>query len=251
MIDPASRSGDMQWVGRVTLAGAAMILAAILATPAPAQTQEQIDWCVNQTRLFSFDQRISGCTAAIQSGKSSGQGLAWAFSKRCWAYLDYRDLDRALVDCDEAIRLDPTLAAAFNNRAGVYGFKGDFDRAWADLNTAIRLDPTFAGALNNRANVYRMKGDVDAAILDQSEAIRLDPNFMEAFVDRGLAYEAKGDLDRARADFNTALSMAPKYFSPGRSAHAHDVARERLRVLGQRNGQPMSEPLMKRPERSR
>jgi|SRR5215469_16475946 len=220
----------MQWAGRLTLVGAAVVLTAVLAAPAAAQTQQQIEWCVNQARVFEFDQRISGCRAAIQSGKWSGQGLAWAFSKRCWAYLDYKDFDRAPVDCDEAIRLDSTFAAAFNNRSVVYSNKGDLDRALGDINMAIRLDPTFAVAFANRARVYRMKGDLDASISDYSEAIRLDPNYTEAFIARGLAYEVKSDLDRARADFIAALSMAPKYVSPG--SVAYDVARDHLRRLG-------------------
>ena len=32
----------------------------------------------NATHEFSPDQQVSGCTVAIQSGRWSGQGLAWA-----------------------------------------------------------------------------------------------------------------------------------------------------------------------------
>jgi hypothetical protein len=54
--------------------------------PAAAQSRQDIDWCVNAAHGFSPDQQVSGCTAAIQSGKWSGQGLAWAFNDRGFAH---------------------------------------------------------------------------------------------------------------------------------------------------------------------
>jgi hypothetical protein len=56
----------------------ATILAAVLAEPAAAQTQ-QVDWCVNKNGASSLDRQISGCTAAIASGKWKDRGLAWAY----------------------------------------------------------------------------------------------------------------------------------------------------------------------------
>ncbi len=43
--------------------------------PAAAQTQQQIDWCLNQGSPFPPDLQIGGCTASIQSG--DGQGKPW------------------------------------------------------------------------------------------------------------------------------------------------------------------------------
>jgi hypothetical protein len=57
----------------------ATIVATMLAEPAPAQTQQQVDWCVNKNSAFSLDRRISGCTAAIISGKWKGPSIAWAY----------------------------------------------------------------------------------------------------------------------------------------------------------------------------
>src|SRR5262245_24872251 len=79
-------------------------------------SQEQIDWCVNKRDEFSPDLAINGCTASIQSGRWSGKDLSWAFSNRCSAYNKQKKSDLAMVDCDQAIRLDPTSAGAFNNR---------------------------------------------------------------------------------------------------------------------------------------
>jgi tetratricopeptide (TPR) repeat protein len=178
----------------------------VSGVPAKAQTQQQIDWC--QGNIFTPDLRINGCTAAIQSGRLSGKGLISAFNNRCWAYNDKGESDRALADCNEAIRLDPKYAAADNNRGNAYRAKGDLDRAIADYNEAIRLDPKFALAYNNRGNAYWDKGDLDRAIADYN-AIRLDSKYALAYNNRGIAYRAKGDLDHAIADYNEAIRIDP------------------------------------------
>ena len=110
---------------------------------------------------------------------------------------------------------------AFQNRGNAHGDKGDIDRAIADYSEAIRLDPKFAMAFQNRGNAYSDKGDNDRAIADYSEAIRLDPTSARAFVGRGIAFGDKGDNDRAMADYNEAIRLNPKsalaYFARGRS----------------------------------
>jgi tetratricopeptide (TPR) repeat protein len=50
---------------------------------------------------------------------------------------------------------------------------GDLDGALADINEAIRLNPALPSPLTNRAVIWRARGDLDRAISDTSEAIRL------------------------------------------------------------------------------
>jgi lipoprotein NlpI len=180
------------------------------APPAAAQSQQQIDWCINAAHGFSPDQQISGCTAAIQSRRWGGHGLAWAFNDRGFAYYLKGDLDSAFADFEQAIRLDPKDAVAFNNRGLIYQAKGEIDRAIADFNETIRLDPTYIFAFNNRGNAYIDKNDYDRAIADYSEAIRLDPTFAVAIKARGSAYIAKRDFNRAIADYDQLIKLEPK-----------------------------------------
>ncbi|WP_162502861.1 tetratricopeptide repeat protein, partial [Treponema endosymbiont of Eucomonympha sp.] len=42
------------------------------------------------------------------------------------AYVDKGDCDKAIADCDEAIRLQPDIAGAFIGRGLVYYFTGKF-----------------------------------------------------------------------------------------------------------------------------
>jgi tetratricopeptide (TPR) repeat protein len=131
------------------------------------------------------------------------------------------DLDGAISDFDEAIRLDPD-ADAFYNRAIARTAKGDLDGAISDYDEAIRLKPDYAQAFYNRALARTAKGDLDGAISDYDEAIRLKPDYPEAFYNRALARTAKGDLDGAINDLQRGRELAPD--DPDYSA--------RLRELG-------------------
>jgi tetratricopeptide (TPR) repeat protein len=120
--------------------------------------------------------------------------------------------DQAIIDYNEAVRLDPRYAAAYNSRGLTYYKKGDYDRAIADYNQALALDPNFADAHCNRGAAYLAKRNYDQAIADCDQAIRLDPNLDAAYASRGIAYFAKGDIGRAFTDYNQAISLNPNNF---------------------------------------
>jgi tetratricopeptide (TPR) repeat protein len=124
------------------------------------------------------------------------------------------DLDRTIAGCSRVLNdrgeSQGYRAIAYNNRGFVWHDKGDLDRAIADYNEAIRLDPKQANAYRNRGNAWREKGDLDRAIADLSEAIRLDPKYANAYVNRGNVWHDKGDIDRAIADYNEATGLNPK-----------------------------------------
>jgi tetratricopeptide (TPR) repeat protein len=190
---------------------AMLVTATLLAPQAVAQTRQQIDWCNNKGNALSFDQRISGCTALVESGRASVQNRAIGYVNRCWAYSDKGDPERAIADCDEAIALDPNLPIAYSNRSNADQEKGDLDRAIADSDQAIRLDPKFANGYYNRGAAYARKDDFDRAIADFDQAIRLDPKFIDAYYSRGTVYYAKGDDDRAIAAYNQTIQLDPKF----------------------------------------
>ena len=178
--------------------------------PAVAQNPLYVDQCINSGGRFSVEVQIEGCSAAIRSGRWGGKELVWAYYNRGHAWTDKGDIDRAIADYDETIRLDPKNANAHNNRGMAWRAKGDLDRAMADYDQAIRLDPKYASAYSNRGNVWRAKGDYDRAIADYGQTIRLDPKHAPAYSNRGNAWLATGDLNRAIADLDQAIRLDPK-----------------------------------------
>src|ERR1700722_2556300 len=100
--------------GRRGLAGTATLAAtalALMTAPVAAQTLRDAK-CTGSANI-PWDEQIAGCSSAIESGQFPEKGRAVAFSNRGNAYLAKADLDRAIADYDQAIRLNPNYAFAF------------------------------------------------------------------------------------------------------------------------------------------
>ncbi len=155
--------------------------AALCAIAAPAVAASRGNW--DACKADDPDQSIAACTRIIQGRGETAKNSAIARRYRGLAYQRKDDLDRAIADYSEAIRLDPKYAEAYYGRGLTYRNKGDVERAIADYNEAIRLDPKLAAAYNNRGNAYRDKDDPDRAIADFNEAIRLAPQVEAVYPD--------------------------------------------------------------------
>jgi tetratricopeptide (TPR) repeat protein len=141
---------------------------ASLALAAPA-IADDLQRCHDE----SGDSAIAACTRAI-GAKLPKRNMAVAYTSRGVEWRRKGQLDRAIADHTQAIKLDPNLSEAFYNRGNAYGDKGDNIRAIADYDQAIRLNPKFAGALNNRGLAKRQKGDAAGGDADIARAKKLE-----------------------------------------------------------------------------
>ena len=196
----------------------AAFMAALLVSDADAATQFDWDLCENINDAQSADGIIAGCTRVL-SGNETPQDRAVAYANRCRARNLKREHDRAIADCDQAIRLAPRAAAGYSSRGIAWHAKGDLDRSLADFTVAIRLNPKYADLYNLRGLVWQDKRQHDRAIADYTEALRLDPKLDLAFANRGTAWRFKGEFDRALADYTEAirLNSDEAYFYQGRA----------------------------------
>ncbi|MGH6834133.1 MAG: tetratricopeptide repeat protein [Methylocella sp.] len=156
------------------------------------------------------DNRIAACTQVLARGATlSAHDRAMAYAYRGDAYATKANHDRAIQDCNEAIRLDPKYAYAYTVRGASYANKANYDHAIQDYNEAIRLDPNYAHAYTVRGIAYANKANYDRAIQDYNEAIRLDPKYALAYTRRGDAYYNKHAYAESRADYDQALALDP------------------------------------------
>jgi tetratricopeptide (TPR) repeat protein len=97
-----------------------------------------------------------------------------AYTNRGWAYDALGQLQRAIEDYNEAIRLNPEKASlAYANRGLAYANLGQLQRAIADFDEAIRLDPGLAQAYASSAFAHTLLNDDEAAQQDVEWAIEL------------------------------------------------------------------------------
>jgi tetratricopeptide (TPR) repeat protein len=156
--------------------------------------------------------------ADIEEAKKLDPELANALIRRAGEYRANFQLDKALADYSEAIWLDPK-ADAYRERGVVYAFQGDLDMALADCNQCVRLEPGSARAYSVRAEIYRLKGDLVRALADANEAIRLDPKSAGTYLVRGRIYGQQRDWGKALTELNEAIHFDPKEAGlfPGRA----------------------------------
>ena len=192
------------------LAGAAIALTvAVPGGPAAAFTQRDTDACVNKTNSFSKDAQIKGCTEAIRSGRWSGKDLSWAYANRCIAHKDKEEYDRAMVDCNQALTLDPRNDHAYNTRGAIYHLTKKYDQAIEEYSKAIRLNANFVDPVHNRGMSYAAKGDYDTAIADYNAALRINSRDALALYERGIAKQHTGDPAGGEADIAAAKQIDP------------------------------------------
>jgi tetratricopeptide (TPR) repeat protein len=169
-------------------------------------TWQNIEGWLPVNQVVPFDQAIDFYSQEIRA--NPGRSAAWWGRGIIWR--EKNEIDLAIADLSEAIRLKPS-ASAYNLRSSLRKAKREFDKAIADANEAIRIDPGFALAYNYRGIAWRERKEYDKAIADYSEAIRLKPSWEVAFCNRGNAWLDKKEYDKAIADSNEAIRLDPKF----------------------------------------
>jgi tetratricopeptide (TPR) repeat protein len=158
---------------------------------------------------------LDGAIVESQEAIRLDPKAAWPYNNLGFGLFNKGDLDGAIVEYREAIRLDPKHAMAHHNLAYAIYKKGDLDGAIAEYRETIRLDPKTDGPHNNLGSMLQEKGDLDGAIAEYREAIRLDPKLAKAHKSLAWALHEKGDLDGAEAAIREPIRFDPK------SAMAH------------------------------
>jgi tetratricopeptide (TPR) repeat protein len=157
---------------------------------------------VARTVLNDLDLALADYDEAV---RLSPQNFMW-LTNRAACHIARKDFERALADLDEAVRIN-THPVAFINRGVTHARRKRFEQAIADYNEALKLDPGFAAAYLNRAIARRLDGQLEAALSDLNEYTRLNPKAASGWHQRGLVKKAQGHLDDAIKDLSEALRL--------------------------------------------
>jgi tetratricopeptide (TPR) repeat protein len=172
----------------------------------PATAAEYVNRGVGHSRQGELDQAIADYTQALKLDPK----LAVAYRNRGRDHAALGQHDRAIADFTASIRLEPEKTNAYVDRARCHLQKGEHDRAIADYSEAIRRDPKNGFAYSGRGQAHLDKEDFDRAIADLTQAIRLNVNDSAAYFYRGHAHAAKDDYDKAVADFTHTIRLDPQ-----------------------------------------
>ncbi len=123
-----------------------------------------------------------------------------AFNNRAVAYQEIGQLELAMGDFDEAVRLSPSSPIPAIGRANLRTQAGDSAGAMADLDLAFLIGPADAYLCRTRAQSRLETGDLHGALSDFSRAIAKQPLFARHYHDRASVRERLGHVIRARSD---------------------------------------------------
>ena len=134
-----------------------------------------------------------------------------ALRQRGGAYLLLNRYPQALQDMDRVVKLKPDDSDSWNNRCWTRAVWGhQLDAALADCDQALKLQPYSFAALDSRALVDLRMGKCSRAVGDASGALSWQPDLAPSLYVRGLARLCEGNVKDGNADIAKAKKLDPK-----------------------------------------
>jgi eukaryotic-like serine/threonine-protein kinase len=151
-------------------------------------------------------------TRALQLGPGSASTHLW----NAWrlALLEKRH-DLALIELEEAERLDPLDLQVKTQIGYVHHFRHDLDRAIAQFEKVVALEPSFAFAHYALGDACTQRGQYERAIGEFNKAIELGGRSVNHVGVLGYVHARSGDRDRANQHLEELTARAADgYVSP-------------------------------------
>lgn len=103
----------------------------------------------------------------------------------------------------------PTPAEFYSKRADASLAKGEVDSALTDYNEALKIKADDPNLYVSRGKAHFSKKSFDQSVKDYDKAIALNPKTTVAFLNRGASYEQLGDVQKALNDYKAAADLEP------------------------------------------
>lgn len=151
--------------------------AAVKAAPDRPDLELEAAHAYAQAR--EFDRAIARYDAWIGRYPGSFE-MVDALNGRCWTRALWgRELDKALADCNQAMRRGSKLSEVLDSRGMVRLRRGEFVQAIADYDAALKLQPKLAPSLYGRSLAKQKAGDSAGAAADLQAAAAIQPDIAD------------------------------------------------------------------------
>lgn len=121
----------------------------------------------------------------------------------------HRNLEAALADFDEALRLNPANGAFYQERAGVRMKLEQFNQAINDMDQAILIEPSNYYFLYEKGLIQERMGDHENAADSYMRALFLAPNDRMPFLITALKGVRQDSADVLLGDFTSLIAKRP------------------------------------------
>lgn len=163
-------------------------------------------------RLVQGD--IDGAIVDLEAATSRGHNLIASSMAETVKSLQANDYDRALESIKPIFSSSEgnnliILAAAYSMRASIYSAKGDLDRAIADVSDALKINPRNVSLYGVRAELYARKSEPKRALADYDKAVEYAPRSVSTYIARGNFLHDQHEDVRAVQDFERVIDLDP------------------------------------------
>ncbi len=153
---------------------------------APKEAESQLELGSLYGMVGQYAEGLHALDSWIDSHGPDEQ-LGDALNSRCWLRAMWgRELDRALTDCNAALRRGHDDAQYLDSRGLVYLRLGQYDRSIADYDAALKQAPKQAWSLYGRGIAKLRKGSREDGEADIAAATALDPKLLERATAAGI-----------------------------------------------------------------
>jgi tetratricopeptide (TPR) repeat protein len=157
------------------------------AHAAPKKSDERLTIGDLYTRIGRFASAVTQYDLWIAAHPDAARAPA-ALKARCWARALWgRELEKALSDCNAALRLRPDTPGALDSRGLVELRLGRFDESIRDYDAALASQPKNAWLLYARGVAELRSGRQAAGHTDINAATALQPQIVDVGRQRGLS----------------------------------------------------------------
>jgi tetratricopeptide (TPR) repeat protein len=229
MIAAVSKFRNMQRLMRaaavaLVLCAAALAVgcAAVLRHVTAMASAVQLSYrCVEEAQQGHPRAALRDCDAAVKLEPDDSS----MYYYRAFAYGANADFRRQVADLDHALQLSPTFADAFAERCGTEWKlpATDIDAAISDCDEAVKLDPRGYDIVNARLALRTHLKDYHGALEDAATLAELRPNSADGHLPACQVYVAMGQFAQARQSCDRA-EQAPQDKPQGYRSGAIDAA---------------------------
>lgn len=149
---------------------------------------------------------------------------------RGWACYYSKHYELALEAFQKLMALQPQdtrlLSDIYNGRGNARRSLGNLKLAIVDYEQAIKLDPNYAAPFTNRGIVHQMQGALELAIADHDEAIAVNPRCSLAYYNKACALALMGNLADACVWLEKAIGLDETYREMARNDSDFDAIRD-------------------------
>lgn len=129
------------------------------------------------------------------------------YKSRGLANLEKRQYDKAILDFNKALKINPNDPYAHYDRGRTYAEQGQYDLAISDYTKTLEIYPRFGDAYLYRGLAHHAKGQYGQAISDFTKALETNPEDAGTYYARGVTYYIKKEYEKSWMDIKKAQSL--------------------------------------------